>query len=501
MANEFKHAVVGTDLTKDEWEAIDAHVFDGQAAGDMLYAISATQLARLPKGTDGKVLVMLSGVPAWVSLSALDYSGLPIIDPETAGRPYIDENGKVTISAGGGTNTYQMIAATGPILLGAGNFYDYTPPGGVLVNAVWMGAEGTVSRQAMKIYTDCALSDLAVYIPVNTMGQDIFVKTKRIRAGVTTELDMMVTIPDGETGVFVDSTNTENFLAGDYVVFNWYWATGTGEATMTWLTVKCVSTKVVWLAGTNFTSGSTFYATTVYLPIGGDFSTNIAESATEANAQWTVRTPTTLTNLRVKMVSNTRDADVTITLRKNGADTGLTVTIPANSGETEVEDTNGDHAVSVEAGDKICYEVVDTGGTTGSFNIVHFQMESSSATKPCIIAKLNKVPSGTQYFYPEGELVAVDQTTAEVKILGDFTAKNLQVNCSVNSGGETEQIIVQKNGVDTALLISIPANTTGIFENTADEVVFADGDTINYKVIGYSPIKIGIIGLELAPVV
>lgn len=65
MANEFKHASVGTELTQAEFEAIGGHVFDGQAAGDILYAADGSQLVRLPKGTDGNVLYLASGLPAW----------------------------------------------------------------------------------------------------------------------------------------------------------------------------------------------------------------------------------------------------------------------------------------------------------------------------------------------------------------------------------------------------------------------------------------------------
>lgn len=37
MANEFKHASVGTDLSQAEWEAVATHIADGQTTGDILY--------------------------------------------------------------------------------------------------------------------------------------------------------------------------------------------------------------------------------------------------------------------------------------------------------------------------------------------------------------------------------------------------------------------------------------------------------------------------------
>jgi hypothetical protein len=64
MANEFKHKTVGTQLTQSEYEAIGGHVLDSQAAGDIIYASSTTQLSRLGIGTAGKLLAVNSGATA-----------------------------------------------------------------------------------------------------------------------------------------------------------------------------------------------------------------------------------------------------------------------------------------------------------------------------------------------------------------------------------------------------------------------------------------------------
>jgi len=69
MANEFKHKDPGSELTQAEFIASDGtgHIFDSQAAGDILYASSTTVLARLAKATDGNVLELASGLPAWTA--------------------------------------------------------------------------------------------------------------------------------------------------------------------------------------------------------------------------------------------------------------------------------------------------------------------------------------------------------------------------------------------------------------------------------------------------
>ena len=67
MANEFKHTSVGSQLSQTEYEAVGGHVLDSQAAGDIIYASSTSQLSRLGIGTAGKVLMTNSGTsaPEW----------------------------------------------------------------------------------------------------------------------------------------------------------------------------------------------------------------------------------------------------------------------------------------------------------------------------------------------------------------------------------------------------------------------------------------------------
>jgi len=72
MANEFKHKVVGGELSKDEWEDTDTHEADSQAAGDLLYC-DGTYWKRLPKGTDGHLL-QSGSTPSW---GALEESDIP----------------------------------------------------------------------------------------------------------------------------------------------------------------------------------------------------------------------------------------------------------------------------------------------------------------------------------------------------------------------------------------------------------------------------------------
>ena len=66
MSDEFKHEDITTGvLTEAAHEGIGTHIFDSQAIGDIMIAISATQLSRLAKGTQGRPLVMGASIPQW----------------------------------------------------------------------------------------------------------------------------------------------------------------------------------------------------------------------------------------------------------------------------------------------------------------------------------------------------------------------------------------------------------------------------------------------------
>lgn len=67
MANELKHKDIGNSLSKVEFEYTDLHQLDSQVACDLIVATSATQLSRLPIGSEEQILTMVGGVPAWAT--------------------------------------------------------------------------------------------------------------------------------------------------------------------------------------------------------------------------------------------------------------------------------------------------------------------------------------------------------------------------------------------------------------------------------------------------
>jgi hypothetical protein len=119
MSNEFKHASVGTELTQAEYEAIGAHVLDGQVAGDMIVATSGSQLSRL---ASIKALAYLNAAVATMPGNKIARAHLTTIKAETS-SPSNWTLGDIyplaTTVASGGNSTTIIDADVSPVFTDA----------------------------------------------------------------------------------------------------------------------------------------------------------------------------------------------------------------------------------------------------------------------------------------------------------------------------------------------------------------------------------------------
>jgi len=65
-----------------------------------------------------------------------------------------------------------------------------------------------------------------------------------------------------------------------------------------------------------------------------------------------------------------------------------------------------------------------------------------------------------------------------------FTFRNLRVVVASNSISAATTLTLRDDGSDTSMTVSIPANTTGVFEDTTNHPVVAAGSLVNFKVVG-----------------
>ena len=109
-AGELKHADVGSNLTKVEWEDGSTHTVDGATSGDMLYVEDSvnSDLVRLAAGSTSDVLIISAGLPAWFPINTATYwrrSGV-VVSPSVATDSVRSEDMRTTtITADSGTFT------------------------------------------------------------------------------------------------------------------------------------------------------------------------------------------------------------------------------------------------------------------------------------------------------------------------------------------------------------------------------------------------------------
>lgn len=242
--------------------------------------------------------------------------------------------------------------------------------------------------------------------------------------------------------------------------------------------------KALWVSARNEPALS--QGTTYYLACA---NTRLLEETTEANAQITQRVDGTHANLYVRITYNDVTSSSTATFRKNGSNGNLTVTIGAST--TGVfEDTSS--ADNVTDGDEINYSVV-VGSAAGGTLIVPSVMAVTlaAAINTTIRYACVGIPvfsSSVRYFPIGGSVISAGSTTearSRFDVNSSSTYRNLFVYVSVNTGTPaTDTVMFRLNGADTLLKLTIPATTTGIFENTSNTVSVVANDDVNYK---YTP--------------
>lgn len=223
---------------------------------------------------------------------------------------------------------------------------------------------------------------------------------------------------------------------------------------------------------------------TRYVPVAASMALDIT---TEAPAQSTWRTASTLSGLYVKVTAySLNSGNLTIRTRKNLANGNQSISA---TGTGEFEDlTNTD---SVAAGDEINFSSV-TGGTSGSVSVACVSVLCTASTETDTVSRLMyklsvTLSRNTTYYRSlQGDAVAGTTTTeahAQCRIGTAGTVKNLCVHVGSNNISNNSTVTLRKGAADTALTVSITASTTGFFEDTSNSVSVADGDLLNYSIV------------------
>lgn len=210
---------------------------------------------------------------------------------------------------------------------------------------------------------------------------------------------------------------------------------------------------------------------------------------TEAPTQVPYRSAGTFTQFWCKLTDNSVTAISTLTFRVNGVDM-VTIPIAASSitGPFEITTTS----VTVNVGDLVSWKLV-TGATGSSLTLMSY-MALFNANSNSMMKFVSTGAGGTtgttngfaNFFISianifgggAGNLNDQTGTAPQYMMKTTGTFKNLSVYVTDNARTVPIPMFLRKNGSPTALTYAVPVSSTGLFQNTTDQVSVVSGDTV-----------------------
>lgn len=326
-------------------------------------------------------------------------------------------------------------------------------------------------------------SKMYINVTTNTVsGADSIISLRNNGVSVNNT----ITIPQGTTGEFEDTSNTDTIIVGDLINYQALGGGGTGSFTHTGITIlfdvlgeallKFISNQFVALSPDSIIS---------YFPLPAlSFNQTVAS---DANSQFKYKTSATLKNMAVLVYGNSRITNNIFNSRINSANGNITITIIALTTGLFEDSTNTD---TINIDDLVNYAMTsDIGGGTLQIRFISLEVITTN-DKQNLISGTGAVTGSTQ-LANETKYIAISGgssgDTTEIykscKTRVSFGASNLECYLYSNSVTATSIITLRKNGVDKTQTISIPSTTTGYFEDTTNTDYFYSTDTVNYKIV------------------
>ncbi len=220
--------------------------------------------------------------------------------------------------------------------------------------------------------TAAILSNLRCHIATNTITGNSTLIT-RIDGGAGGQ---SITIPAGSTGVFEDTTGTDNVTPGQNV--NYQLVTGAGsQISVRAIQVKTNSVRRQVCANDITASVTVAFGSTRHAVIEGWIGSS-AHGTNEADVQTTARAALTAKNMYVNVSSNSLDGTTTLRVRKNVANGNMLVSVGAGATGQFEDLVNIDRFI---ASDNLNWITV-AGGTVGAITVRCMGFEMAQVVGP-----------------------------------------------------------------------------------------------------------------------
>jgi hypothetical protein len=324
------------------------------------------------------------------------------------------------------------------------------------------------------------LANLYARITANTIAGNSTIKVRNNAANTS----MTVTIGASATGVFEDTTNEAIIAAGDLLSYQFVPGAATNTMTIGLLstTFDADSNTVIRMvcggAGSAFTTASV----SRYNEIAGAMASN---NATESLNKTRIRNTCIGKNLAANVSANARTTTTTIRSRKNGANGTMSIAVSAAATGWFEDTTNSDSLIP--GSDYNTTVDTLTGTETMTIRSICLDLESTNSQCNLVTANTNgltQLISVTNYFPVGGNLVAgTTEADRKVKTRDIFTLSELTIVLSTNTVTASSTLTLRKNGVDTALTLTIPTSTTGVISDSTNIASVVATDDLNLSLV------------------
>lgn len=338
-----------------------------------------------------------------------------------------------------------------------------------------VSTSATEAWMQIKCRTPGTASNLRVKVTSNGRSTATTLKFRKNGA----DGNQNISIGAGLTGLFEDTTNSDTLADGDFYTIQMTTSTGTGSIAFDSVDMKIAvtsgSAKQIHSSGTVSTSSA---STTTYQKVAG----TCTSTSTDVLSSFPAPVALTLSNFQIYVTANARSTATTFKSRVDAADGNQSISVGAGLTGFFEDASNSD---SLTAGQ--LYNVSRTTGTGGGtityanpgFKVV----TDGSGFLFCVL--MNVAASSSLYFPLIGASTG-NATEVNVDLPMPFAcvASKIALNVTENSSTTNATFKLRDDAADATIAMTIPATTTGVFQDTSHSDSIASGSQMTYSLSG-----------------
>lgn len=303
--------------------------------------------------------------------------------------------------------------------------------------------------------------------------------------------NVSVSITASTTGEFSDTTHTDSIASTNLINWSCTFAGSSGSTRYDEIVCVLEETTGTPVLVSSFTNNNTTFGNgTFFTPVGGALT---VFTGTEANARYTFRTASVLSNLYV-YVRTAAVGTTTVSSRINGAGGTQTVTPALLTGA--FEDTT--HTDSISVTDTVDTQCASVAGNGSVIVLISYLSTSTSRQTGGAVPTTART---ADIFYPlEGSNDSTTENITQAHMHLPMPMTNMYATSNVNArASSATPVFLRQNGASTSVTCSFAASTTGTVEDTTHILTTVADDLLNFIIdvgAGTGNFSLAVLGIE-----